>query len=294
MHQSLLIIAWGRAVERAVLLLVIVAAAAGAQRAPAPPARGPGVLAGVVHDSLGQPLDRVNVSITPSGRSATTHADGAFRFDRLASGTYTLVARKFGFVPVIREIDLADSGAVVDVRLVALAAALPTVVTDPSGEFSIGLRAGRYMVRVQRPGFVSRLVSVTVPPDSGRRIVVGLRSGVEAGGHRAAAALEGLRVRLLMHEGPLGLFSHEDLLKAGDARIEQLAGFAVVHPVDSGCMAIIDGDPSNQMPVSTLDVKMLEFLEVYPKGPSEPRAFQRTRRTAASGGCPAIFAWLRR
>src|SRR5262249_18480996 len=44
--------------------------------------------------------------------------------------------------------------------------------TDSLGQFFVPVRAGSYLVSVERDGYARRLVSVIVPADSGRRLTV--------------------------------------------------------------------------------------------------------------------------
>ena len=47
--------------------------------------------------------------------------------------------------------------------------------TDSGGAFFLPVRQGRYMVTITKPGFADRVVGVTIPSDSGRRITAFLQ-----------------------------------------------------------------------------------------------------------------------
>jgi iron complex outermembrane receptor protein len=83
---------------------------------------------GRVTDQGGQPVVAATVEITDLGRSVTTGADGAFRL-ALPPGRYTLVIRRTGFAPAVREIVVAGPQTI-DVALEPTAFRLePVTVT---------------------------------------------------------------------------------------------------------------------------------------------------------------------
>jgi hypothetical protein len=265
---------------------------------------------------------------------AYTDSTGRFHVDKLGGGTYALIVRRVGYLPLARDIVVGEAGLSIDVLLSPAPAALPTVVTaaargglsgvvvdtaqnllvnvgvsvlganrqantDSTGSFYTPLRSGRYMVRLSHPGFATRLVSVTVPRDSGRRIFVGLAPATRAMSVRQANALWDLRRRLIFSTGPNHVFTHEDMASLGFTEIDRFARISVVHPVDPACMAILDGDPSEQQPIWTLHASDLEMLEVYSSEPtmSISRDVHRAHEAPGSqrpGRCPTIIAWLRK
>lgn len=166
-----------------------------------------GVIAGVVRDSTGNPLVGVEVSIAALRRRQMTRADGAFRFDSVAQGSYSVRARRVGFGPLTLDV-APDSGANVFV-LRATPQQLPPVLssaaagglsgvirdasnnglegaevrvagsgqvvsTDSRGVFFIAIKPGSYVVVVRREGYRERIASANVPPDSGRHIELAL------------------------------------------------------------------------------------------------------------------------
>src|SRR5690242_16529370 len=192
-------------------LATLGAARASAQRAAERSIKpaGPGTLVGVVADTLATPLDSAEVFIASLKLHATAEPNGTFRFDGIKPGSYEISARRLGFFPQVQEVVVGDSGGVATFSLVRRLQPLPTVVTsaprgglsgvigdssynilqgaevtmlatdhraitDSTGSFFMAAKPGRYMVRVQHQGYASRLIGVTIPQDSGRRILIGL------------------------------------------------------------------------------------------------------------------------
>lgn len=180
----------------------------------APPKPGARKIAGVVRDTIGFPIDGVEVTIASSHRRATSSGNGAFAFENIAPGSYEVRARKFGYAPQTRTIvvDSAGgagafammpipipllpvissatrgglSGIVGDTAFHPLPGAEVRVVghsdftlTDSTGAFYMPVRPGNYTVAISEPGYDFKVVGVIVPPDSGRRITAYLspRSG---------------------------------------------------------------------------------------------------------------------
>lgn len=278
-------------------------------------------VAGTVHDSAGAAVRELEVVLEPGARATRTDDRGAFNFSNVPAGTYTLSVRRPGYRPLSREITvdqdlrleltitraivlpatitsvsrLGLSGVIEDAQHHPLGGARLNVVgaahevtTDSAGAFYADVRPGRYLVRVSREGYADRMVGVRVPPDSGRRIVVSLSRGEPESPARESAALFDLHQRMIRTPGPLHFFTREELMKRGVSQLNQVVGHAAAHPVDESCQAEI-GDESYSMPLWTIDVSDIEFLEVNPRTPSSVgTSLQR------SGACPLIIAWLRK
>ena len=171
----------------------------------APDKPGSRKMAGVVRDTVGFPIDGVELTIAASHRRAKSSGNGAFQFDDIAPGTYEVRARKLGYAPQVRTIvvDSAGgagafalmpvpvplfpvvssavrgglSGVVGDTAFRPLRGAEVRVVghsdataTDSTGAFYIPVRPGKYTVAISQPGYDFKVVGVIVPADSGRRI----------------------------------------------------------------------------------------------------------------------------
>jgi iron complex outermembrane receptor protein len=89
--------------------LLLWAAPAAPQQPAGTPARSVGALEGVVVDAASRaPIAGATVRIRELGRGETSHADGAFHFDRIAPGGYTLVAERIGYATVERRVQVAE------------------------------------------------------------------------------------------------------------------------------------------------------------------------------------------
>ena len=181
------------------------------------PGGGPGTIVGTVGDTSLVPLDSVNVYLM-STKQQTLSANGVFRFEKLKPAQYELSARRLGYLPQTRTVVVGADGGVTAFCLVPATQTLAPVVTsavrgglsgviadtafgivpgaeitvfggsqraisDSAGIFYVPVKPGHYMVHVKRAGFESKMVSVTVPRDSGRKILVWL---MPASGHSAA------------------------------------------------------------------------------------------------------------
>src|SRR6266536_2339211 len=112
-------------------------------------------VAGRVTDQTGQPVAAATVEVTELGRSVLTAADGAFQLT-LPPGRYTIVIRRAGFGPAVREIAVAGPQTI-DVSLapsafrlepVTVTATRSPVATDGS-PLPVASLAGRALRRAQ-------------------------------------------------------------------------------------------------------------------------------------------------
>ncbi len=164
----------------------------------------PGLLVGRVLDATGEPVGEAILRATQGAKTIIVEADdeGDFRIAGLAAGVWTISVRRLGFRPVAADIDIPAQGLrrdftverlarAVDAVLVAekwtgirgivgdarrvtpLAGASVRVVgadgsagSDSTGGFAIPMSGGRsVLLRVERAGFASRLISVALPPE---------------------------------------------------------------------------------------------------------------------------------
>ena len=166
---------------------------------------GPRTITGIVVDTAGNVIAGAEVTIPGLERRLFSRADGTFRFDDVRPGTHSMRARKLGFAPQIRELEVDSAGGVAQFQLLPLVTALPAMVssankrglsgsvadmnlkaisqasvrllgagletqTDADGNFFLPAKPGRYMVSIEREGFRTKLAGVTVPNDSGRHM----------------------------------------------------------------------------------------------------------------------------
>ncbi|HEX8945850.1 MAG TPA: carboxypeptidase-like regulatory domain-containing protein [Gemmatimonadaceae bacterium] len=317
-------------------MATIAGARAGAQRSTmAPPPAGPRTLVGVVSDTLGNPVDSVEVFITSLKRRTMSTADGAFRFDDLKAGTYDVTTRRLGFLPQLRRVNVGGQGGTTTFSLIPYMRGLPPVVSaaargglsgvigdtaynivagaqisvmasdrravsDSTGAFFLDLKPGRHLVRVKAPGFASRLVSVTIPNDSGRRMVVWLSPSTRGESAREEWAMDGLNERL-MRRNPVWstIYSREDIIRMGMTDAAQIATIAARKRVDESCPAIIDGGPRTA-PIWAFAASDIETIETYASrpasyGPTSIMSRGHAPPPAESSDCPiTVYLWLRK
>jgi hypothetical protein len=314
----------------------LVSESANAQQPAPPKPAGPKTLVGIVTDTLGNPVDSVELVISSLKRQAMSKSDGTFRFDDIKPGAYQVLARRLGFYPQVQSTTVDDKGGVVSFSILQGIRALPPVVTsvvrgglsgvigdtaynivgeaevsviasdhrtlsDSLGRFYLDLKPGKYMVNVSRPGYRTRLVSVTIPNDSGRRMTVWLTPTNRGQNARDAMAFDALAARLA-RRNPVwsNIYTREDINRTGIEDGVQLARLGANKNMDDTCSAIIDGGP-RRLPLWAIDAADVEAMETYTTPPPRRTITSINRnapiRTQAQGTntCGAtVFVWLRK
>jgi hypothetical protein len=144
---------------------------------------------------------------------------------------------------------------------------------------------------------------VTVPKDSGRRVMVWLSHADRGTTARQNHALLEASLRMTRRRPAWSkIYTREDIAKTGFDQLAQLATAGAGHPIDPDCLAVIDGDTARKVPIYAIDAANLESVEVYATPP------QRRTITSINGGggggrnqgmgrpsrCAQVFAWLRK
>ena len=298
----------------------------------APDLPGPRKLVGVVRDTTGIPIDSVEVAIASLQRRTFTKIDGSFLFNDIKPGKYAVRARKLGYAAQTREMVVADSGGTGAFALLPLPYVLRPVVTtvgrgglsgvvgdtafnalvgaqvhvlgkdahastDSLGQFYIPIRSGSYVVRVQRPGFADRLVSVIVPEDSGQRIRVTLAPPSRQLPIREIHNIDDLNSRLTWrNQTHTRVYTHAELVKMKIEWIYDavMIGYHEIHSgqpgyLDKDCAAMVNGGPS-WVQLDKLTVEDVETVEIYDRGAGSlgpaPVANPRVRPRPAAPGQP--------
>lgn len=300
-----------------------------------PPRQGPRTLVGIVTDTSGNAIDSADVLIASLRRRTATNRDGLFEFTDINPGEYSVSARRVGYYPQTRTVTVDTAGGSTAFALLAHITGLPPVVTsaargglsgvvgdttynalrgarvtviagnrntisDSLGAFYMDLKPGRYAVRISRPGYAPRLVSVTIPPDSGRRIVVWLTPSAPGFHAREAVAMDSLRERLLRRNPVYSkIYTREDVLRTGMTEATQFATMGAVMPVDASCQAIVDGNILDRTPLWMFKAADIEMLEVYgPRRPSYapthmyPRGGITASRPSDVDPCNGVTVWI--
>ena len=309
----------------------------------APRPQGPGLLTGVVTDTAGTPIDSVDVYISSLQLRAPSTADGSFRFEKIKPGRYDVSARRIGYLPQVHRVVVGENGGAVRFSLVPAPRTLPPVVTsavrgglsgaigdtayniitgaeisvvasdhravsDSTGSFFIPLNPGKYMVRVRRPGFESRLVSVTIPSDSGRRMLVWMMPTTRGEAALEAFRLDGLRDRLERRKSTSTILAREDINNLGLHDLRELVQLGGHARFGDSCSVTIDGGPRT-MPAWEVLAADVETVEIYPPGtlevpgPQTRRPASALSRAARGAMAPSasisdcstrVFVWLRK
>jgi hypothetical protein len=275
---------------------------------PDPP--GPRKIAGIVRDTGAVPVEKVEITIPALSRRAFSGADGTFRFEDIKPGTYDLRARKVGFAPQVRPVVVDTAGGVIGFSLVPFLRVLEPVVssasrgglsgivgdtafnaipgaevrvvghgqqasTDATGAFYIPLQPGSYVVSIQQSGFDYKLVSVIIPPDSGRRITVFLPALTGPRPVREAHNIEDFEQRLSWRSmKDSRVFTRAELQKDGFEWVFDAVKMAFGSLCNGGrrscdedrdCSVVVNGGPRTAK-INTLTVDEIETVEVYYRG----------------------------
>lgn len=321
----------------------------------ATPMPGPKIMVGVVRDTAGNRIPGAEIIIPGYARKLYSNAEGIFRFEDVPRGKHKMRARKIGYAPQIREFKLGDEGGVAEFELVPMPRALPAIVssadrlgisgvvgdtafqavpeasvrllgngkeasTDSLSGFYLPAEPGKYMVRITKRGFIDKLVSVTVPTDSGRRITAWLQPRTLPIPVREAHNIDDLQTRIAWTKPSDHLYyTHEDLVKFGsewvyDAVASAWSRFPMREQYSRDCMVVVNGGPSIAN-LAYLTVDEVESVEIYGNGSPgrgtpetvglgyrgelvhtspvarsnrDRAAFENRTRT-----CPTVYVWLR-
>jgi hypothetical protein len=312
-------------------------------------------LAGIVRDTIANSLDGAEVAILELQRRVYAGIDGSFRFENLAPGKYKVRARKIGFAPQVQTIVVDDSGGVGVFNLMPVPRSLAPVVstaargglsgtvgdtaylpiagatirllgkgrsatTDSLGRFFIPLREGKYIASVTQRGYESHVVSVIIPPDSGRAVTVFLTPLSRRVSHEQASKFYEFERRLVFRAPSHSrVFTRPELQKMGvewglDAvrrGIGQFESGRDVTWVNPDCAAIMNGGPKIAE-LNTLTIDDIETVEIYPADqrpgampvrsrtgrpmialPDAPDATREAIWANRSNQCPIVYVWTR-
>lgn len=287
------------------------------------PVNKPGAkrLVGVVRDTFQFAIDSAEVTIPVLQRRLMSDSGGKFTFADVKPGKYIVRARKIGYAPSAAYVDVDSSGGVGTIDMMPLQRALPPMIiavarggisgvvgdtayhairgaevrllghgtsveSDSLGGFYFDVRPGKYMLGIRRQGYTDRVVSVTVPPDSGRRVDVFLGPRTKPVPVREVHNIEDFGSRMAWRKPTTStVYSHDDLEamhiqwinEAVEAGYHRAGGQG---PIGNGCAAVLNGGPDIVM-TDALTVDDVETVEIYPPG-SFPLPSSNTR-PASSG-----------
>ena len=273
-------------------------------------------------DSAGIPVPAATVYIVELKRQATARDNGAFRFDSVKAGVYTVGARAIGYISGTGKVTVGPEGGAAIIEMLRMSFALPSMitnanrgglsgvigdtayrampgvtvkvlgsgagaaVTDSTGEFFLPVKPGSYMVRLEREGYGRQIIGVTVPEKEGRRIAAWLTPRSEKTNPVEGTNLFDLEQRLI-RRGPVGskLYTRDLLSRLNIADAREAAQRFLARPIrdgDSDGCAKIDGGPMTA-PLWSISASDIELLEIY----DAPRS--RSAKTSLMSN-PAIDA----
>ena len=305
-----------------------------AQGRPAAPSAGV-VLSGQVRDSAARPIADAYVVASLDGvaRSARADSTGQYRIEGLTVGTWSLVTRALGYLPdtsritvtsatlpVRRDITLRRVLIRLDRRIVSatwtgvrgvvgsremqpVASAKITLVgesrverTDERGEFAFAWPGGQsVLLRVEAPGFRTRLLGVEVPDGPSRELSILLDSDE---GWRPNLIISDDLERRVRWASPLAAYvSREELLRQGTrdaaAALVGTPGFSMKSLViERDACVFVDGVAKPGIPLDAIDIQTIEFIEVYSNSDRSGTLAQRWPRGAPCGA-PVSAAFRR-
>jgi hypothetical protein len=271
----------------------------------AKPDKVPSALVGFVVDTAGNGIEGAEVTVPELKRRTFTRYDGSFRIDSVRKGVFQMRARKIGYAAQVREFEVDSlggyaqfslmpivtglapmvstatrrglSGNVADMALHGIPDAVVKVLgagmyakTDVRGDFFLPVETGRYMVAIEKDSFATKLVSVVIPPDSGRNINAWLMPGGKVEKEHFWNVVDlGQRQAWTKPQGKV-LFTREDLVRmkiewVSDAINTTETKFNDVNRFDRDCFAVVNGGPE-MANMAAITIDDVESVEVYPIG----------------------------
>lgn len=268
----------------------------------------PGTIVGMVEDSLGTPMADALVMVYELRRQVRTRADGSFRFDSIKPGKYRVGARALGYIGAGADVVVGRTGGWARLRLIQFATTLAPMVTeaeemglsgiigdtaframdsvevrvlasqlhartDSLGRFALPLPPGRYMVRVERPGYQGQAIGVSIPSKGGRKLAIWMVPSDKADAREIIRQrnLFDLEQRLNRASAVrFQTFAREDLMRTGAVDAAVAASRATVQRYDPFACAVLDGGPA-WAPLWSIGVDEIEFMEANIPIPQRPK-----------------------
>jgi hypothetical protein len=297
-------------------------------------------------DSAHNVLEHATPIVARPKREVRTNARGIFQINDLEPGPHRLTVRRIGYDIAVQTYIVTDSGGVARFCLLADVQHLPTVITsvsrggitgvvgdsalslvkgaevrvlgenmfavsDSAGGFFFPVKPGEYTVSVKKKGYGPQVVTIKVPKDSGRKIVVWLGSPPR-NPNSYAEAIEGMRMRILLTPSFLYHRVTSEELALSALNVDQIIRMKAQTVVRDDCEAAIVG-LGFTLPLYMLDKDDISMLEIVsPRmtsaGSQQPRGVtsiignrpipNQGKAARGSGAripeCPTINAWMKR
>lgn len=301
----------------------------------APKRPGPRAIAGIVVDTQAVALDSVDIYVAGVRRHASSGADGSFRFADIGPGIHRVAARRLGYFPQVQEVVVGPDGGVVTFVLLPMGPRLPPIVSssprgglsgvigdtayniiegalievlgggghatsDSTGSFFVPASPGRHMVRIRREGFATRIIGVTIPRDSGRRILAWMKPATKGASVREQVAAFDLEQRINRARPMYSrLYTREDINNTRPSDLMALVARAGGGRMREDCGVFIDGGP-RRAPIWGIPIGEIESVEVYLPTPRRNTPTSIMGRPAIGSAnplardCPStVYVWLR-
>ena len=258
----------------------------------------------VVRDPAERPIAEAIVSLEGhDGPQVRTNREGIAAIVSVKAGSYRLRAIRAGYLPIVRQLSIAATDTIVTLVMTPTAARLSevqiiasratgvfgkvarakdwttiadatvtvfggrTLRSDSTGSFEMPeLRAGAYLLRVERDGFVPQMRSVSVPDSGAVEVAVLLDSGAVRPLHPPLLVELGQRQRwrgidsAIIPRDELTRYARATLTSA----IRGSPSFVVKGlRIENDACLFVDGVPRPGWPVDAFAPEQVEAVEVY-------------------------------
>jgi Carboxypeptidase regulatory-like domain len=286
----------------------------------------PGLLVGRITEPAGAPVAEAVVRATQGPRTivARVDEDGDYRLAGLAHGIWTISIRRLGFRPTAVDVDMPAEGLRRNFTIERITPALDPVLiaarwtgvrgivgdarrisplagasvrilgaetgagSDTLGRFAVPLPGGRdALLRVERAGFETRLISVSVPAEGYLELDVPLDTQPEK-------PLDGYRWRDLDQRLKFAtpravLISRRDIASSDAVSLLTALQFskqmqALGAQIDRRACVFVNGVARPAFPLDAIMADDVEFVEAYPPGTELTRTLVMSWPTGAACG----------
>ncbi len=285
----------------------------------------PGLLVGRVLDAEGAAVEGATLRASRGTQTVLAYSDddGSFRLSALAAGQWTLSIRRLGYTAARFDITMPEAGLRRDFGLIAVSRALDPVLiaerwtgirglvrdarlltplagatirvlggdasvsSDIDGNFSLPLPSGReFLLRVERAGYATQLVSASVPADGYVELEVGLDTVLKA--PKDYWVWRDLDQRLKYATPRAGLIHRDELSRTGATSLADALPYTgsvarLGLRISNDACLYVNGEPRPGYPVSSILAGNVEFVEMYPAGSDLTRTL--TMKWPPGGTC---------
>ena len=288
----------------------------------------PGLLVGRLVDTDGAAVGNAVIRATQGPRTILAYAqdDGDYRVGGLGSGTWTIAIRRLGYRPLVVDVELPAEGLRRGFTLEATHSALDPVLvaakwsgirgvvgdarrlaplagasirllgtdasvgSDSLGNFALPILGGReLLLRVERAGYATRLVSATVPADGYVEVDIPLDTAPQTA--RDYWVWRDLDQRLKFATPRAAMINRNELAATDAISLGTALGAAasVVRlgvVINRRACVFVNGVARPDFPVDAIAAGDVEFVEAYPPGSDLTRTLAMRWPPGAECGVP--------